>query len=152
MSLIRWNPNTRVRRFGDDVDRIFEDLMHVWGQPNPGPGRGDLMPPVNLHETNTHVIIDVELPGMEGGDVDISVHDKTLIIKGDKKSEHEEGGAGKNFYRYERAFGSFQRRVPLPCAVESEAAEAKLDKGVLHLSLPKHKESSATKIGVKTVP
>jgi HSP20 family protein len=108
------------------------------------------MPPVNLHETDTHVVVDVELPGLESEDVDISVHDNTLTIKGEKKSEHEEGGEGKSFYRYERSYGSFQRRVPLPCAVETEGVEAKLDKGVLHLSMPKHKENGAKKIGVKS--
>ena len=62
-----------------------------------------------------------------------------LTIKGEKKEEKED--KGKNYYRVERSYGSFQRSIPLPCEVETDKVEATFKKGVLNISLPKTAEA-----------
>jgi HSP20 family protein len=76
-----------------------------------------------------------ELPGMARQDVEILVEEEALVLRGEKKLEarSEEQGC----YRLERAFGSFQRVIPLPAGVDVAQAEARFDKGVLTIRLPK---------------
>jgi HSP20 family protein len=80
--------------------------------------------------------VTAELPGMERKDVEVLLDDDSIVLRGEKKveSKTEEKGC----YRVERAFGSFQRLIPLPEGIDVARAEAKFDKGVLTLRLPKN--------------
>lgn len=82
--------------------------------------------------------VTLELPGVKEEDIDISLNDNMLTIKGEKKSEKEE--KGKTYYFSERSYGSFQRTFRLPANVEADNVNAKFENGVLHISLPKVKE------------
>ena len=97
--------------------------------------RGVFQPRVDVVDEGDAVRISADLPGMERKDVEVLVEDDVLVVRGEKKLEstREEKGC----YRVERTFGSFQRMVPLPEDVDAEHAEARFDKGVLTLRLPK---------------
>ncbi len=140
-SLIPWRSEQGVTRLRDpflmlrrEMDDLFErffgerDLMPLW-EP-----RG-FVPAVEVVETEKEVRVTVELPGMDEKDIDLSLNDDSLIIKGEKKTEREEKGAGG--YYAERAYGGFERRVALPCEVDSGKAKAAYSKGVLTVTLPK---------------
>jgi HSP20 family protein len=93
------------------------------------------VPAVNVTANGEAVTVTVEVPGIDPDDVEVSVDGDTLTIKGEKKDETKEEGEG--YYRSERTFGSFVRRVPLPSEVDPEKADASIDAGVLTLRLPR---------------
>ncbi|NIP41201.1 MAG: Hsp20 family protein, partial [candidate division Zixibacteria bacterium] len=80
-------------------------------------------------ETDKAYEMSVELPGLEPGDVDISIADNILTISGEKKAEKEE--KDKRYYRVERSYGSFQRRIPQPNEIKADKIEARFKNGVL---------------------
>lgn len=84
----------------------------------------------------------VELPGVDEKDIDITLNDDVLVIRGEKHSEKEE--KGKTYYFSERSYGSFQRSFRLPGIVNPDAVQASFDKGVLHINLPKNAEEATT--------
>jgi HSP20 family protein len=92
-------------------------------------------PQVDVVETDTEVKVQAELPGLEEKDFEVSVSQDTLTIRGEKKQEKEE--KGRNYYRAERSYGSFQRSIPLPRTVDTDRVSAEFSKGVLTISLPK---------------
>lgn len=106
-------------------------------------GAVDFVPRVNVTEDDKGVYLSAELPGMDENDIEVSVTEDTLTIKGEKKQENEE--KGKNSYHNERSWGSFQRVISLPEQVDSEKAEATFGKGVLTITLPKV-EPAKTKV------
>ena len=96
--------------------------------------------------------ITIELPGVKAEEVDVSVDDNVLTIKGEKKSEREEKDEDRHIYFCERSYGSFQRSFRLPSDVDAGQIEAGFADGVLTVSIPKRpeKETKRTKIDVKT--
>lgn len=99
-------------------------------------------PSVDVVDEGKSLRITAELPGMSDKDIELSVDSGALTIKGEKRTDAstEENGC----YRTERAYGYFQRIVPLPANVSTEGIEAGFDKGVLTVRVPKAKEASET--------
>ncbi|MCZ6689342.1 MAG: Hsp20/alpha crystallin family protein [Planctomycetota bacterium] len=104
-------------------------------------------PPLDVAETETAVVVKVELPGLEASDLDISIKDDVLTIQGEKKSEKEE--KGRNFHRMERSYGSFSRSVALPSEVDGEKVKATYTNGVLEVHLEKKEETRKREIKVE---
>ena len=115
--------------------------------------RGDSLsgfaPQVDVIETDKNVKVCAEIPGVEAKDIDVSVENGTLIIRGEKKYEREETEKGE--YRMERSYGSFERAIPLPVEVDEPKTKAEFKNGVLRLILPKRPgtQSRRKKIPVK---
>ncbi|MBW2649019.1 MAG: Hsp20/alpha crystallin family protein [Deltaproteobacteria bacterium] len=106
-------------------------------------------PSINVTEDDKEVRISAELPGMDEKDIDVSLTSDTLTIKGEKEEKEED--KGKEYYRMERSYGSFQRVIPLPDEIDTEKTEASFKNGVLNVVLPKIAEakSSRKKIAIK---
>ena len=81
--------------------------------------------------------ISLELPGVKSDDIDVSVHDNSLLVRGESKSEREE--KGRTYFFSERQYGAFQRSFTLPADADSENVDAEFSDGVLHLKIAKHK-------------
>ena len=151
---------TRMPRQGDpfgalhrDVERLFEDFTRNWPNPRGALAVGEgqaLMPSIDVHETDNGLEVTAEIPGVDEKDVDVTLSDNVLTIKGEKKSEREEKDEGRVLS--ERTYGSFQRSFSLPYEVDAARVEATFEKGVLTVSLPKSPEtrSKTTRIDVKT--
>jgi HSP20 family protein len=109
----------------------------------------EFSPRVNVSETDTAMQVSAELPGMDEKDIQISLEQDALILSGEKKSESEENG--KNFHRYERSYGSFQRVIPLVSEIQEDKVEASFKNGVLTVTLPKAASAvkAAKKINIK---
>lgn len=147
------NPFEKLRR---DVDRLFGaldgglfnrpafDMAPFWGREN-----WDIAPAVNISETDKAYEITAELPGMDEKNVDVSVANGALTIKGEKREEKEENNKG--YHLQERSFGSFERRFQVPEGVDADKIEATFKKGVLTVALPKTVEAqrAAKKIAIK---
>lgn len=145
--LIIWK-NKEMDKMKRDVERLFDRMRMEFGS-TLSSGLSTLGPSLDISETEDTVVVRVELPGVDPDDVQISVTDQTLYLRGEKKLEHVTGGV--HFHRVERRFGSFSRTVDLPCPVEVEEIEATYEKGVLMIVMPKRrdkKEREAVKLQV----
>ena len=110
----------------------------------------EFSPRANVSESDTAMQVTAELPGMDEKDIQISLEQDCLVLSGEKKSETEE--TGKNFHRYERSSGSFQRVIPLVSEIQEDKVDATFKNGVLTITLPKAASAAkaAKKITVKT--
>ncbi len=143
--------------FRRSMDRLMDDFFrgfHGWPSPmqwfgSSEWGDGTFVPRVDVKNEDKQIVIEAELPGITEKDVEVSLSDDSITIKGEKKQETEE--KEKNYYRLERSYGSFRRTLPLPVTVETDKAEAKFKNGVLRIVLPKTKEAiaQAKKIPIK---
>jgi HSP20 family protein len=134
------------------MDRLFDDFFNNfsltrfgdWGE-----SWGAFNPRIDLSETDKEFKVSAELPGLDENDIEVSLTQNTLTIKGEKKEEKED--KDQNYYRMERSYGSFQRTIPLPYEVESNKVEATFKKGVLTVTLPKTAEAQkhTKKINIK---
>ncbi len=106
------------------------------------------VPRVDVIDKKKKIVVRAELPGIEKDDLEITVSDNAVTLKGETKHEKTEGEKG-DFYRSEISQSSFMRRVSLPDEVESEGAKAKFKNGVLELTLPKSKKSKRKTIKVE---
>jgi len=138
---VRWDPFAEFA----GVSRAFDRAL--WGAPNSGTGRFDLTPAIDLSETDSEVVVKASLPGVKAEDVEISVNDGILTVKGEKKSDGKTGT--ENFYRREIRYGSFSRSVPLPSRVNHEQAVAEFDDGVLTVTLPKAEDVRSKQIKIR---
>ncbi|HMB47189.1 MAG TPA: Hsp20/alpha crystallin family protein [Afifellaceae bacterium] len=120
-----------------EIDRVFDDFTHGdhWPFRAFSPGNSKLSPRINVAETDKKIEVTAELPGVEEKDIDISLSDDMLKIKGEKKSETEK--SEKDYHLVERSFGSFERVTRLPCEVDAEKVKAEFKQGILKISLPK---------------
>lgn len=133
-----------------DLNRIFEDFWRRFDQPFGALARWDTGGPrTDVAETENALEISVELPGLDQKEIDVSLTDGALTIKGEKKSEHEE--SKKGYHLSERSYGSFYRTIPLPSGVDTDKANAQFKNGVLTVTLPKTPDALARvkKIEVK---
>jgi HSP20 family protein len=140
------DPFTAMRR---EMDRLFDEATKSFSLARPAMGLGVMAPRVDVKETETGIEVEAELPGVAEKDVEVQLADGVLTIRGEKRQEREE--KEKGWYLMERSFGSFLRQIPLPVEVEEDRVEARFDKGVLHVTLPKsaRAEAKTRKIEVK---
>ena len=143
---------SNVRRVGEtgDVWREMQRLQHKMdrlftGEVLPFTGR---YPAVNIWAGEDDMIVTSEIPGIEPGDIDISVTGDTLTISGSRTPD--ELKEGEAYHRRERAYGRFNRAVQLPFKVEANKVEARYEKGVLNIVLPRAEEDKPRKISIKT--
>lgn len=144
-----------------EVNRLFDEFsrgmsMFPFGRSSDwdtgwrfGFGDGQLTPSVDVAETDSTFEISAELPGMSEDNIDISLADGVLTLKGEKKEEREE--KDKGYYLSERRYGSFRRSFRLPDGIDEDKIEAKFEKGVLKITAPKKPEAvkKAKKIAIK---
>jgi HSP20 family protein len=93
--------------------------------------------------------VTAELPGVDEKDVDVTLANGVLTVRGEKKTERDEEDKDKNWHVVERSYSSFSRAIPLPFDPDPAKVEAKFDKGVLHIHLPKPAEIKQQKIEIK---
>jgi HSP20 family protein len=121
-----------------DVQKTFEDFSRR--SPIAGLSSEMLAPKIDIAESKDAIDLAAELPGVDEKDVDVTLADGMLTIRGKKKSERDETDKEKNWHVVERSYGSFGRTISLPFDPDPAKVEAKFDKGVLHIHLPKPAE------------
>jgi len=137
------------------MNRMFDDFFGDWADFPLSPFRalgrvdGGFMPRMDVAETDKEVTITAELAGLDEKDVEITLQDNVLTIKGEKKAERQENQA--NRYVAERSYGAFCRSIELPAEVEQDKIDATFKKGILTVRLPKTpvEEAKAKKIEIK---
>jgi HSP20 family protein len=107
---------------------------------------GEWAPSVDVAETDEEIVVTAELPGIKQEEVDISIADNVLTLKGEKKEEKEV--KEKNYHRIERSYGSFQRSISLPTGVDAGKAKATYKDGILCVTVPKVEEAKPKQIKI----
>jgi HSP20 family protein len=130
-----------------EVDRLFEEFARGLGPM--AAANGGLMPSMEVTETDKELVITAELPGLERKDVDISLDDNVLTIRGEKKSETSPDDKNKNVHVNERSYGVFYRVLELPSGIDPSSVQATMSKGVLKITIPKPARAQPKKIEVK---
>ncbi len=107
------------------------------------------VPAMDVYETKNDVVVETTLAGINPKDVEVSVENGLLTIKGESKKEHEV--EEKNYYRKEVRSGSFHRKVDLPKPVKEDEVSAEFEDGILRITCPKAKPNKGKKVSVKVV-
>ena len=124
-------------------DRFFDD----WDLPSVFSGEDEWIPAFDISENDKEYVVSAELPGIDIKDVDITISDGILSVKGEKKHETED--KGENYHRIERHYGSFHRSFRIPGRVESDKVDASYKDGILKVLLPKAEGTETKKIDIK---
>ena|SRR2546427_783528 len=142
--LTTWQGFGRLTDLRDEIDRLFETpladlartshLLSGW------------TPAIDLYEDKDNFFVRAELPGMKKEDIDLSLHDGSLSISGERKAEDKHQDA--EVYRAERFFGRFQRTITLPAPVAADKVKAQYKDGILTVTLPKTEEAKPKHIDV----
>src|SRR6266705_220738 len=153
MSLIRyqapeltsWSASDRWNTLRDELNSFFE--LPLWSSfPRAGQLFTGWSPALDLYQSNDNVIAVVELPGMRKEDIEISLHDGTLTISGERKRESSSNGDKAE--RTERYIGTFRRSIALPTRVDANKVSATYRDGILTVTLPKAEEAKPKQIQV----
>jgi HSP20 family protein len=139
-----WPGFGRLTTLRDEIDRLFEaplaelarssQLLSGW------------TPAFDVYEDKDNVYVRAELPGMRKEDIDLSLHNGSLSVSGERKSEHDQNNA--ELYRSERFFGRFQRTISLAMPVAADRIKAQYKDGILNVTLPKAEEAKPKHIDV----
>ncbi len=128
---------------------IFDIIESFWREPFNFSLFGEPQyPAVNISENDKEIKVKAEIPGIDPKDVELTIQNNTLVLKGEKKFEEEE--KKDNFHRVECRYGSFYRTIPLPAEIDESKVSAKFKNGVLEIKLPKKEESKGKKIPIES--
>jgi HSP20 family protein len=136
-----------LANFRDEVDRLFDDFFAPWKRKRLLPTEAVWSPELDVYEDENNVMVSADLPGMKPEEIDISVSGNTLKISGEKKKKEEK--KGRNYYRLEKSYGSFFRRVELPAAIDAGKISATYKDGVLEVTLPKTGKTKPKKVKIQ---
>lgn len=135
-----------------DMDRLFESVWSggLGGLTPISLTRHELMPQLDVTEDENAYCVKADLPGIDENDIDITLSDRRLTIRGEKKEDKETNE--KDVYRRERSYGQFSRSIEVPTAVDVEKIAASFEKGVLKVTLPKTEDAKgkAKRIEIKS--
>jgi len=143
--LIIWK-NQEINKLRRDMDRLFARLWDDFGMPQSQRPLRDI-PCIDLSETKDKLVLKAEIPGLNPEDLDISITDDILTIKGEMKREAVK--ENENYHRMERRYESFSRSIQLPCRVMIEDVEATYREGIVTIIMPKCKPEIARKVTIK---
>lgn len=137
-----WTGMSLLRR---EMDRLFERVFEPkWTEVE---AMTEWWPRIDLSETDAALVVKAEIPGVEAKDIQVSLQDQVLTVKGEKRQEKEE--KDEQYHRVERSYGSFARTVTLPATVDPEKVTADFKDGLLTITLPKTPAAKGTFIPVK---
>ena len=142
MALVRWDQFRNLMNMQQQMNLQQQQMT-----PRVEDSYGTWAPLVDIFEKGDDLVISAELPGLEQDDVDISIENNTLVLRGERKRKME--FVEKDAYRLERTFGAFTRSFTLPRTVDSARISASYKDGVLELTLPKLEQAKQRKIEIK---
>ncbi len=140
----RWDPFEELRLMQHDMDRLFGRFL---GAEAPSERTTLWMPSVESYIKDNKLVFRAELPGVDPKDLDVSITDRELIIKGERKAE--KGAKEENYVYQEITYGSFERRFVLPEGVKTDELKAKFSNGILEITVPAPTIAKARKIEVE---
>jgi len=150
MTLWRWGSPTILRNTFQEVERLQNEMNHLWDMVSgtrTSFESAKIFPPVLVSEDDENLYVRVELSGVEANQLDLSVVNDQLIIRGERKTTEE--GEKINYHRREREEGIFRRIIVLPARVDTERVEARTKNGILTIKLAKAEEVKPKPVQIK---
>jgi HSP20 family protein len=146
MTLIRWSPMRGMLGIQDEMNRLFNAFLSTVPEKAE---KGALMwnPLVDIAETEEEIVVTAEFPGMAKSNIEITMQDNVLTLKGEKKQTSTEVKE-KNYHRLERSFGSFERSFSLPVTIRQDKIKAAFKDGILTIHLPKSDEAKRQEVPI----
>lgn len=145
-------PFALMRRFSEEMNNLFQDFG--FGRDWLIPTGTDLpeglwSPQVEMFERDNQLVVRADLPGLTRNDINVELSNDGITIEGERKNEHEEKREG--YYRSERSYGKFYRRIPVPEGVNAENAKAIFNNGVLEVTMaaPKREQRKARRLEIR---
>jgi HSP20 family protein len=150
--MMRWDPFQDLRSAQDEMAQMSPMLAHALGLHARQQGNERAMttawaPALDISERKDAYLVTVELPGLKSEDLDITMEDGLLTIKGERQFTSE--SSEQQFHRVERRYGAFRRSITLPAQVQADHIEATFDNGVLQIVVPKAEEAKPKRIQVR---
>jgi HSP20 family protein len=145
MAMVRFDPFRDLAVLQDRMNRLFNESYGP-RQSDDLMSRGTWTPAVDIYEISGGLVLKAELPDMRREDIDVSVENNTLTIRGERKLDDEI--KQENFHRIERAYGGFVRSFSLPNTVDATRIGAEYKNGVLTIKLPVREEAKARQIQI----
>ena len=146
MALIRYEPWNLLNQLQREVNRLFETSR--FGDEETGHMLADWMPAVDIKEEPTQFVIHADLPGVDIKDIEITLENGVLTLKGQRAAEKKE--ETEQYRRVERVRGTFLRRFSLPDAVDAEKVAARCKDGVLEVVVPKREVAQPRRIAIES--
>lgn len=153
MSLIRRNPEKNwtnpffeLERLQNEMNRLFDFSLSRWPERDMGILEGAWSPAIDIYDSRDNIVVKADIPGLSKDEIEVSVHNDTLVIRGEKKREDKI--KEDEFVRTERFYGGFHRAVTLPSTVDADKVKAVYNNGVLELTLPKREEVKPKQIQI----
>jgi HSP20 family protein len=144
-NLTRWDPFNDMLTLREAMNQLFEESFVSPSASRRG--QGGFVPALDLSETADNYLVEVVAPGLKPEDVQITLENNVLTIKGETRQETQD--KQRNYHRVERRYGAFQRTIALPSTVKPDAIKAELNDGILRLDIPKAEEVKPRRIDVK---
>ena len=146
-TIVRWNPLREVQTLQDRMNRLFDEAWRRNPRTEDDAITASWYPVVDVRESTDALEIQAELPGLDPKDVNVSVENGVLTLKGSRN--FEKATEGETYHRVERSYGAFERSFTLPTNVDTTRIQAVYKHGVLHLTLPKREEAKPKAISIK---
>ena len=146
MNLVRWRPMRDMETLHNRINRLFDGSFFPTFSLDDGISLGNWRPVVDIYENEDTVVVKAELPGVEKEDLKVDLKDGVLTLSGERS--HEKEVKEENYYRKERAFGSFHRSFRVPEGIDPDKINAEFKDGVLKVEIPKPEEKKPKKIAV----
>jgi HSP20 family protein len=146
-TIVRWDPRRELPTLQERMIRLFDDALNRTRRPDEDSISAGWAPNVDVREGKDALLIQAELPGLEPKDVQVSVENGVLSIKGSR--DFEKATETETYHRVERAYGAFERTFTLPTNVNPENIDATYRHGVLTLTLHKREEAKPKSIAIK---
>jgi HSP20 family protein len=149
--LTTWKPFREMAPVRD-FERMRKEMDLFWDSFVPAAlertdDSGEWLPSLDVSETKNEIVVKAEVPGMDPKNIDISLSNGTLTIKGEKKQEREE--KEEDYHLVERSYGSFMRSIVLPTEVKQDKINASYKNGILKVVLPKSEEARKKEVKIK---
>jgi len=146
MALVKWDPFRDLMGLQSSISRFLDDNFRFWRMPEGALAQEGVFP-VDIKDTPEAILVKAELPGMNKGDIKVSLVDNILTIRAERKKEEKEEGA--NYIRVERSFGSFSRSFTVDVPVKQDEMKARYQDGILEITLPKQTVSRSKEINIE---
>ena len=147
-TVTRISPSSIIEGLQSDLNRFFDSSLFNLsrGYEGSGPPLANWLPSTDIHDSGDKLLVTVDMPGVDRGNIDVTVQGRTLFIRGEKKCEQKTEDMG--CLRSERFFGQFERTLPLTEDVDVAKIDANYRDGVLSISIPKREEAKPKQIKV----
>jgi HSP20 family protein len=146
-TLVRWNPYQELTNWHRDIDDLFHRFFPADDNETAVSSSNSWLPAMEAFQKNGEYVIRADVPGISPNDIEVSVLNDALTLRGERKREKEVNE--KEYHYSETSYGRFERTLPLPKGVDPEKVKARFENGVLEVSMPLPQSATSKKVPIE---